>query len=280
MLRYICMIAALVLAPGTLAHAITLGQTNDFQDRTTQGWSGYATAGNVSTGGPAGSAVTMHSWGLVTSAGDFVDGPGETRKIDVGVGLPCNLMRAAGAGNSVNLSDYMFYEEFFGAVFRFEFFHVRDGDGPAGGYPIGDYAISWGRIEFAVTEPLGYQVDGMYSLMGMNLISMHVSLTTAGQDILFYNTQSSTGFADQVFYVGGQDGTDRNALVGESSGVLMPGQVYSFEYDYRIEASRDDSGASASGRLDFRITPEPGCGILAVWGILVLFARRGCRRGS
>ncbi len=53
MLRYICIIAALVLAPGTLAHAITLGQVDTFSSGL-EDWWGYSPYQVLPDGGPAG----------------------------------------------------------------------------------------------------------------------------------------------------------------------------------------------------------------------------------
>ena len=54
-LRYLAPILTIVIAASAPASgAITAGLLSDFQDGTTQGWSGGAAPSNISTGGPAG----------------------------------------------------------------------------------------------------------------------------------------------------------------------------------------------------------------------------------
>jgi hypothetical protein len=223
---------------------------------------------------PASAGVIVDSWGLVTRAGDFVDGPGDGVIVDDTVVLPFELTRIIEKGDSRSTSTYNFDSSTHALRFLFGYDHVRDGDGATESHPTGDYAISWGRIEFTVTEPLAYQIGGAYALHGENSILMRVFLTTSTQEILFYNIQSSTTSPNQIFEVGGQNGTEQNVLKGDLSGILLPGVSYTFEYDNRITTSFDDSGASASGWLDFTITPEPAAGILTVLGALVLLRRR------
>lgn len=52
-----CWILAVLAASPALA--ITLGQVDDFQDGTTEGWSGGASPTNVATGGPAARATAI-----------------------------------------------------------------------------------------------------------------------------------------------------------------------------------------------------------------------------
>jgi hypothetical protein len=224
-------------------------------------------------------AVTVQSWTLNTQAGDFVDGPGEMDATDSTVALPFNFTRTVQSDASSSISEYAFQTTPSGATFHFEFDHVRDGDGPPGGIGRGDFAYSAGSIAFTIAEAKYYDIDGFYDLMGQpNGMSLFVSLIRMPtQETIYDSEQSGAGVVDQHFIVGGLSGSNFNNLMGSPSGGLQSGS-YLFSYQYTIRAVTSDSGASATGMLEFLITPEPGTFLPVFLAATAIALQRRTRR--
>jgi hypothetical protein len=214
-------------------------------------------------------AVMIQRWSLGTFAGDYVDGPGGVGITETAVSMPFIFNRNVQSGNSRSTSIYNFYPEGDGAILLFDFAHVRDGDPKAPGQIFGDHGSSSGSLNFTVTTPLYYKIDGQYSLVGDNGLSLGVGIY-AGQQSLFGNSQWSYHTPNEQFTVGQLGGDTGNGLSGSQIGLLNPGIQYFFSYYFELEAHASDEGASAYGWLSLRIVPEPASAVLmtAAFGLL------------
>ena len=96
-LRYLAPILTIVIAASAPASgAITAGLLSDFQDGTTQGWSGGAAPSNISTGGPAGTGDRFLQIGGGNRFATFNSGLEYSGALDLSVtSIQVGLMRLA-----------------------------------------------------------------------------------------------------------------------------------------------------------------------------------------
>ena len=177
------------------------------------------------------------------------------------------------AGASRSTSVYDFTVSGSNAIFEFNFDHLRDGDGPTGGKNYGDYAKSYGYIDFTTFIPLSYMIEGCYSMHGSNGLYISAALGSNGS-MLFRNMQYSPYTTNESFTLGNAEGSGSNSLYGTLTGTLLPGKHY-LSYDYFLPTMSTDPGATAVGTLRLTLTPEPATLTLLGIGLTLLPRRRG-----
>lgn len=158
------------------------------------------------------------------------------------------------------------------ASFDFDFDQIRAGSPRSRG------AVG-GNITFSVTNDLTYDATGVWALDGSEKTQLFARITDqTTTDIIFDSLQLSLSTPDEEFTLGLEEGDNFNSLIGATTGALLAGHQYLFQFGYHIDIPSDapigDGGASASGFLSFNITPEPTCAVLLALGGVALLRRR------
>jgi hypothetical protein len=136
-------------------------------------------------------------------------------------------------------------------------------------------AVSEGRIYFRVDSPAAFSIAGTISGADPDLIRLYqfawlYDLSTS--TTVFFGEQETRGVAGSTLTVGLQEGNAGNRLAGTTSGVLVPGDFYFFEYKAVLhdEEAVSTTPSSGSGSFRFSIVPEPSTLLLLVEGMLWL----------
>jgi len=157
--------------------------------------------------------------------------------------------------------------------------HVRGGD-YAGEFPniYQDSASTSFTIYFTIDKPYQYSIEGEYALYGIGGLNIWTSIEIPTQDPeidpwIFGNHQSSENTEDEILTIGEQGGDKENNLYGTTSGFLMPNNYY-LNISYGTAAtSAGTTDATASGWMNFTLTPEPTSMIMFLIGGFVIFRR-------
>lgn len=127
----------------------------------------------------------------------------------------------------------------------------------------------FGSIEFTMSDPLDYDLEGSLSMLGDGRIVVSVTLKDllgyAGH-IIYRSQHASQTTPDESFTLGVAGGDIVSTEFGELSGRLLPHVPYRLNYSYWIDHASAFPGASATaeGMLNFALTPPPQPGATAL----------------
>ncbi len=140
-----------------------------------------------------------------------------------------------------------------------------------------------GRIYFSVDRPATYLLGG--SLMGSDADGIRLFQSATLFDLttwttLFQAQQDARDVSDTTLSLGLQEGNFDNQLVGSTTGALLPGRFYFFEYRSVLQDQDASSttGSVGSGSFRLLVVPEPSAHLAMALGLLVLGAWRSRER--
>ncbi|MBK6471195.1 MAG: PEP-CTERM sorting domain-containing protein [Betaproteobacteria bacterium] len=205
--------------------------------------------------------ITIDSSTLSTAAyagaiGGFID-----TDVDVSTAFGARTLSSAVGGSSATTA-INWQDTGSGALFDFDFAHVRTGTTQAYAYS-GDNVLRFTVGQSDTT----YVLSGQYAMTGTaNNIYASVRLVDeTAQTNPFFDISRSTNSADESFVLGvAGDADDLNATFGNLAGTLLAGHSYTFYYTHFVEAQRPNNGATATGCLTLAIGGATGgdeCGI-------------------
>ena len=143
-------------------------------------------------------------------------------------------------------------------------------------------AESIGQIYFSTDRNIDYSVDGAYSAIDPEGREIYIRVFlvdyTDGWDDyveLFHNVQISENTPDESLLLGHQT-AEYNLLRGSATGTLIANRLYEFYFLTYIDSSLTGASgaATATGFVSLTFVPEPGTGLLAMSGLLVLAVGR------
>jgi len=218
----------------------------------------------------ANSSVVVSEWNLLMSArttvADAVNDQNNT------VALPFSEIRTiiSSGGTSATVDYDLSVDDNF-AVFDFSINLHREGSsGDSQSQVAGD-------IFFQVSEISNYNFSGFFDLIGDKRITMGLDLrdlTVSGglSGYVYQSLQRSLTTQNESFIINDLGGDGSNALIGDMTGLLLPGHEYVLGYNFDIITSggSTDDGADALGGFDFSISAGEGFQDLPIPGMIWL----------
>jgi hypothetical protein len=136
------------------------------------------------------------------------------------------------------------------------------------------------NLLFRVDMAVQYVLEGRYSALdpdGRHLSQVVILRGGApGAPPLFWGIQISEQTPNETLVVGETEGDTTNALIGSTTGMLLPGFEYQILATFVLQNGPAPPGgpASASGYLRLSFVPEPSATLLWLAGAVLLAATR------